>query len=136
MAAATQHHVMSLDRFNDLDIACMDFDSWRGAESVLTSSRYRHRDLWVDDTPVREGEYLDELVGSIRDDGLKTPVEIMWWGPGTGMCMYDGHHRIIALKRLGFTEVPYRWFNVNEQDQYRETTRWCEEPLPARKEQD
>jgi hypothetical protein len=52
----------------------------------------------------RETPYLNELTESIRCEGLREPLEFWYNGEG-GVKLKDGHHRLLAVDRLGYETV-------------------------------
>jgi len=86
--------IVPLSRFNDNDICSMDYSSWKATE------------YWYD-TDAKERAKVQRLMASIELHGLRERVEIRYDG---GPIMANGHHRIVALRRLGWTHVPYRWY--------------------------
>jgi hypothetical protein len=88
--------LLPLDWFRDDAIHSMDYGSWAASE---------HRYLSV------ERERFDKLTDQIEKYGLLDRVEISWHGPGYLPHIGNGHHRVIALRRLGHTHAPYRWYN-------------------------
>lgn len=87
--------IVSLSRFNDDDIRPMDYDSWRSTES-----RYQY--------DYDERKKIELLTEDIERNGLRKKIEIMRRGDALNVC--DGHHRVVVLKALGWTHIPYRWF--------------------------
>lgn len=86
--------IVPLSRFNDQDICAMDYSTWKATED------------WYEWDP-RERIKIKKLMESIELHGLRTKIEICYDG---GPAVADGHHRIVALRKLGWTHVPYRWF--------------------------
>lgn len=93
---AEQLRLLPLVYFSDDGIHTMDYRTWDGAERHYLES---------------EREHLDKLTGQIQKYGILDRIEIAWHGPGYLPHMYDGHHRIVILRRLGWTHAPYRWWN-------------------------
>lgn len=52
--------------------------------------------LWAEHTAK-----MDMLTTSIQETGIQTPIVL-----GSDGRVWDGHHRIAAAIKLGFTEVP------------------------------
>lgn len=48
-----------------------------------------------------DSEHLEEVVDSVREKGIITPVHL-----GDDGRIWDGHHRIYAAHKLGLTHVP------------------------------
>ncbi|MDJ0463059.1 ParB N-terminal domain-containing protein [Streptomyces sp. H27-C3] len=94
----------------------MDYPSWRATEA-----RYE----WHPE----ERTKMEELIESIRWEGLRAKVEIM--ARGTTLNVANGHHRIVALRNLGCTHVPYRWYRMDRQPLHREQTWYERAMLPA-----
>lgn len=92
-----RRNLVPLTRFADDDIRSMDYSSWRATEG-----RYE----WHPE----ERKKMEELIESIHWEGLRTKVEIMC--RGSALNVADGHHRVVALRKLGWTHVPYRWYIV------------------------
>lgn len=110
-------HLVPLARFVDDDIAAMDYPSWRATED-------RYAWHW------EERKKMEELIDSIRWEGLRTKVEIM--ARGAALNVADGHHRIVALRTLGWTHAPYRWYHMGKQDRIRGSrTRYERATLPS-----
>lgn len=86
--------IVPLSRFNDDDIQSMDYSSWRATENWYEWDR-------------RERNKIRDLMDSIELHGLREKIEIRYDG---GPIMANGHHRIVALRKLGWTHVPYRWY--------------------------
>jgi hypothetical protein len=93
----------------------MDYDSWKA-----TASRYE----WHPD----ERKKMEELIESIRWEGLRNKVHIV--ARGALFNVADGHHRVVALRRLGWTHVPYRWYRLEKQPLYRDRTFYERAMLP------
>lgn len=88
--------IVSLDRFTDDDIASFDYGSWNRTETAYSY-------------PQAAAE-MENLIADIECNGLRKKIEIML--RGDFLYVADGHHRVVALKRLGWTHVPYRWFTT------------------------
>lgn len=110
-----RRHIVPLARFSDDDVASMDYDSWKA-----TASRYE----WHPD----ERKKMEELIESIRWEGLRNKVHIV--ARGALFNVADGHHRVVALRRLGWTHVPYRWYRLEKQPLYRDRTFYERAMLP------
>lgn len=109
-----RRHLVPLTRFADDDIASMDYDSWRATES-----RYE----WHP----RERKKMEELIESIRWEGLRNKVEIM--ARGTALNVANGHHRVVVLRKLGWTHVPYRWYRMEAQPIFRGSKTYYERAM-------
>lgn len=60
-------------------------DTWGGVERFLRAER---------------PEYLDRLVRSVAESGIKTPIEV------EGGAVQRGHHRVVAARIAGVTDIP------------------------------
>lgn len=88
-----------ISRFHDHDIGSFDFDSWG-----QTFRRYEYR--W------EECEKIEALTDDIERNGLKGKIELM--KRGQYFYVGDGHHRIAALMKMGWTDpIPYRWTDTS-----------------------
>jgi ParB-like chromosome segregation protein Spo0J len=54
---------------------------------------------------ISDERYLRALMRSIKIEGFRDPILIEVRSNGTKM-IYDGHHRLIALKKLGRKKAP------------------------------
>lgn len=88
--------LLPLTYFSDDGIHTMDFRTWLGAETHYLAI---------------EREYLDKITDQIERYGVLERIEISWHGPGHLPHMVNGHHRVVILRRLGWTHIPYRWFD-------------------------
>ncbi len=59
----------------------------------------------LDKIEVEDKRYLQALLGSIVVEGYRDPLLILVREDGSKI-LYDGHHRLIVLKRLGRKKVP------------------------------
>ncbi|MCX4799650.1 hypothetical protein OG497_37985 [Streptomyces sp. NBC_01242] len=105
--------LLPLTYFRDNGIHTMDFSTWAGAERHYLQS---------------EREHLDKITDQIERYGVLTRVEIAWYGPGYQPHMYNGHHRIVALRRLGWTHAPHRWFDSSVR--HHNEPAWQHQTLP------
>lgn len=87
--------IAPLSRFHDDDIMSFDYGTWRSTESQYD---------------FREKERLNGLMDNIERKGLTTRIDLML--RGEHLYVANGHHRVVALKRLGWTHIPYRWYTV------------------------
>lgn len=92
--------LLPLTYFSNDGIHTMDFRTWAGAENHYL---------------VREREYLDKLTDQIERYGVLDRIEISWHGPGYLPHICNGHHRVVILRRLGWTHAPYRWYDATKQ---------------------
>ena len=53
-----------------------------------------------------EAQYVFHLTELIRKQGLLEPLEIVY--SSTAVALKEGNHRYLALKALGYTEIPCR----------------------------
>lgn len=105
--------LLPLTHFRDDGIHTMDFRTWAGAERHYLQSQRDH---------------LDEITDQIERYGVLERVEISWHGPGYLPHIYNGHHRVVVLRRLGWTHAPYRWLDSSA-PMYGEPT-WQRRALP------
>lgn len=91
-----RRQIVALTRFNNDDIVSGDHETWGAAEAWYAG--------------YTENRRIERLMRSIESEGLRTKIEIRWDGPGTPLMLTNGHHRVMALRRLGWTHVPYRWY--------------------------
>lgn len=49
-------------------------------------------------------EYYEALLQSMRENGLKEPIEIAWWGRKPEVV--EGHHRLNAAWELNWETIP------------------------------
>lgn len=59
----------------------------------------------LDSLAAQDKEYINSLAGKISEDGLQEPITIIV-GPTGKQMIWDGHHRLLALKMLGNTDAP------------------------------
>ncbi len=58
---------------------------------------------------VQDNEEMDELVESIRENGVLTPILVRHKDPKRGEYeIISGHRRVAACKKLGLTDIPAR----------------------------
>lgn len=55
-----------------------------------------------------------ELLNSIRENGIREPVEIGVTARGTRV-LFEGNHRLAAAERLGITEIPTRTVPIGDE---------------------
>lgn len=109
--------LLPISRFHDHDIGSFDFDTWG-----LTFRRYEHD--WA------EREKIEQLIDDIECNGLKGKIEIM----KRGLYFYvgDGHHRIAALMKMGWTDpIPYRWTDTEKVRPVSENPRYERGRIPG-----
>ena len=56
---------------------------------------------------VEDADYIDELTLDIKKRGIRTPLDI-WCDSEGFIFLKEGHHRLIAAKRLGIDRLPVR----------------------------
>lgn len=101
-ATAELLRLLPLTYFCDDGIHTMDFRTWAGAKSHYLQD---------------ERDHLDKLTDQIEQYGVLERIEIAWHGPGYLPHIYNGHHRVVILRRLGWTHVPCRWFDSSVRPQ-------------------
>lgn len=104
-----------LTHFRDDAIHSMDYGSWAASERRYLSV---------------ERESFSKLVDQIEKYGLLERIEIDWHGPGYLPRINNGHHRVIALRQLGWTHIPYRWYDATKVRLIGEEPRPENGPLP------
>jgi len=58
--------------------------------------------LYTSEYATKNSEYIEGLKESIIDKGLDKPIRTY----NDGKTLIDGHHRLLAMKKAGFTEIP------------------------------
>ena len=86
--------------------------------------RYRFAIMEIEDLRIHEAiqdELLEDFVKMLRDDGtFKVPILV----DENDYVVLDGHHRVEALRRMGYTKIPV--YLVDYWDDAIEVTAWPE----------
>jgi hypothetical protein len=86
--------------------------------------RYKFAIMKIEDLRIHEAiqeELLDDFINMLRDDGFfKVPILV----DEKDYVVLDGHHRVEALKRMGYTKIPV--YLVDYWDEAIEVTTWPE----------
>jgi hypothetical protein len=86
--------------------------------------RYRFAIMEIDELRIHEAiqdELLDDFISMLREDGVfKVPILV----DENDHVVLDGHHRVEALKRMGYTKIPV--YLVDYWDEAIEVTTWPE----------
>jgi len=72
-----------------------------GLDTISTTSPY---DLAKTHSQTLSNNQLNKLVDNIKTNGIQEPIKYVEYN-GTKYVV-DGHHRLLAAKKLGLTEVP------------------------------
>ncbi len=86
--------------------------------------RYRFAIMEIEDLRIHEAiqvELLEDFINMLRDDGVfKVPVLV----DENDCVVLDGHHRVEALRRMGYTKIPV--YLVDYWDDAIEVAAWPE----------
>ena len=70
----------------------------------------RGNELWKGE------DHINELAESIKKEGLREPGMMAYYQEGRTAYLGDGHHRMAALERAGFTHMPVMVFRNEHAD--------------------
>jgi hypothetical protein len=86
--------------------------------------RYKFAIMEIEELKIHEAiqdELLEVFINMLRDDGVfKVPILV----DEKDFIVLDGHHRVEALKRMGYTKIPV--YLVDYWDEAIEVTTWPE----------
>ncbi len=79
-----------------------------------TEEIYIHKLKYFEENPFKlcNDEDLEELVESIKDDGLLNPIIL--WKKENDYIILSGHNRIQALKKLGYNKLEKNMYKIKE----------------------
>jgi hypothetical protein len=83
----------------------MDIDFVTREEFIEEVEKLQDPGVPLEKIEIEDKAYLGQLMQNIQERGLSEPLLVLVRRDGSKI-LWDGHHRLIVLKRLGWKKVP------------------------------